>query len=1026
MSGRLSSLFLGLIAVTVAGCAKQPPVVTPVPVAQQPPKPSTETAEPAVPVATAVEAAKMPDAVASSEKADPPAIAAETPDEPAVKPSAASPKEMLKLSGTGVVLVSVYDALGEKAGFGSGCIIDKGLILTNYHVIASAVTAKVQPRGAKDELLGPSTDVIGYRILDEKNDLAVLVVEGLPENLHTFKLAPAGQIEQYDRVFAIGHPDGLKFSTSPGFVNGLLKTSDLPEQFQTLLKNPEGEWIQTDAVIAGGSSGGPLLNEEGEIVGINTLRVGTRAGLAVGVRHVSEMLADLGDTNLALPVPNANVLVTREVAEIKRGFDLEYRQFIRDVQQSRLTANLAELQKLVRKNNPGPDCVYRCVETARKHPGELEAEDAIKLCAMIMATGGQTNMGRDYLDDLFEQAAQDPKIIPPSSKVIGSLYGLAYSVELERYLRFVIASDASKEIKTAAGAVLLYAMSSSGDQGLDAELMELAESLQSDSEGELFKGKPISEYVDPVIDGRKFEVGSQAAEIEGKDSEGKEFRLSEYQGKVVVLDFWADWCPHCRNMYPHEREMVERLKDQPFVLLGVNGDEPARAKRAIATKAVTWRTWMDGPTGPIATKYQISSWPTIYVLDKTGRIRFKGLRGEELETAVNSLLNDSSDPFLSAQELVTTNAEWKYQSVKPADEFANWQQAEFDDGSWASAAAPFGYQEETTKLELPVPGQRPLTTLFRKKFDLPTGDHAAPLLMKLRYRDGIAVTLNGAEVYRDRLIAKARFGTPAMSRASDHEATGFSIAVDPKLLKSGENCLAVEVHQSSAYSAQPLFELSLGWAPDLATLMETATPAQQTEVVQLLEQSIGLPGSAEILEKRQSDESFEVRLRAAVAAAMNGLPAKLDKMKGTEDQRELVREVMQLNKLAWANVDRDDLSRSQYEAGLRTARAAYLLQAFVDAQFKVYVDGAINTYAVALYRNEQYEKAQEVFKESIAAKGDNPVDFGYLSLTLLRLGKTEEATHQRQELAKLMDGDVWKHDSPGLRAKKEVDRVFPN
>jgi S1-C subfamily serine protease len=97
-------------------------------------------------------------------------------DGPADDPRAAptSPKEMLKRVGTGVVLVTVYDALGETVGMGTGCLVGKGRVLTNHHVIASAVTAKVQPKGEGDEALGTALDVRGFLILDAKNDLAVL------------------------------------------------------------------------------------------------------------------------------------------------------------------------------------------------------------------------------------------------------------------------------------------------------------------------------------------------------------------------------------------------------------------------------------------------------------------------------------------------------------------------------------------------------------------------------------------------------------------------------------------------------------------------------------------------------------------------------------------------------------------------------------------------------------------------------------------------------------------------------------
>ena len=94
-------------------------------------------------------------------------------------------------------------------------------------------------------------------------------------------------------------------------------------------------------------------------------------------------------------------------------------------------------------------------------------------------------------------------------------------------------------------------------------------------------------------------------------------------------------------MLPHEREMVERLKDKPFTLLGINSDKDRSVLRETLEKErITWPNIYGGPTGdnPIAKQWNVFGWPTIYILDHKGVIRFKGPRGEEMEKAVNELL----------------------------------------------------------------------------------------------------------------------------------------------------------------------------------------------------------------------------------------------------------------------------------------------------------------------------------------------------------------------------------------------------
>ena len=95
-------------------------------------------------------------------------------------------------------------------------------------------------------------------------------------------------------------------------------------------------------------------------------------------------------------------------------------------------------------------------------------------------------------------------------------------------------------------------------------------------------------------------------------------------------------------MYPHERSLVKRLADEPFALIGVNSDADKTALRPrMIEEDITWRSFWNGPEGtrgPISTKWGVTGWPTIYILDQKGVIRFKGPRGEEMDKAVDQLL----------------------------------------------------------------------------------------------------------------------------------------------------------------------------------------------------------------------------------------------------------------------------------------------------------------------------------------------------------------------------------------------------
>ncbi|HEB52025.1 MAG TPA: hypothetical protein ENI87_02095 [bacterium] len=100
-------------------------------------------------------------------------------------------------------------------------------------------------------------------------------------------------------------------------------------------------------------------------------------------------------------------------------------------------------------------------------------------------------------------------------------------------------------------------------------------------------------------------------------------------------------------MIPHERSLVERLKDKPFALIGVNSDADKDYYRAEAKEmGVTWRSFWNGPrgtSGPISSKWGVTGWPTIYVLDHKGVIRFIGPRGAKMDAAVDQLLAEMED-----------------------------------------------------------------------------------------------------------------------------------------------------------------------------------------------------------------------------------------------------------------------------------------------------------------------------------------------------------------------------------------------
>jgi peroxiredoxin len=140
---------------------------------------------------------------------------------------------------------------------------------------------------------------------------------------------------------------------------------------------------------------------------------------------------------------------------------------------------------------------------------------------------------------------------------------------------------------------------------------------------------------------RRLSIGKVAPEIEGHDLYDRSMKLSDYRGKVVVLVFWSALCSIEHETREHRR-LVEQMEGKPFVLLGIHADDSTEKAKAAAEKyEMSWPSFQDAREGPIAKTYNIHGWPTIYVLDRKGVIRYRGLyHRSEIAAAADKLLQE--------------------------------------------------------------------------------------------------------------------------------------------------------------------------------------------------------------------------------------------------------------------------------------------------------------------------------------------------------------------------------------------------
>jgi putative serine protease PepD len=246
-------------------------------------------------------------------------------------------RDIYKLDAPGVVQVTTTtkvklpqtDWFGNSFGIpgtdvqrslGSGFVIDKaGYIVTNYHVVGSARTVKVSFSN-NDSM---NAEIIGR---DPATDVALLKVRASSRALRPLDLGNSDNVEVGDQVAAIGNPLGLDRSITLGIVSALHRSLTSPQG------TPIDRVIQTDAVLNHGNSGGPLLNAQGQVVGVSSaIATGDTSdgnlgiGFAIPINTVQDVVAELKAQG-HVDHPYLGVVARPVTAPMARIFNLPVRR----------------------------------------------------------------------------------------------------------------------------------------------------------------------------------------------------------------------------------------------------------------------------------------------------------------------------------------------------------------------------------------------------------------------------------------------------------------------------------------------------------------------------------------------------------------------------------------------------------------------------------------------------------------------------------------------------------------------------
>jgi putative serine protease PepD len=166
--------------------------------------------------------------------------------------------QIYQQDSTGVVAIKAVTAEGEDEGTGI-VLNEKGLILTNDHVIKGATSLAVDASGSSKKTT--RAKIVGE---EANQDLALIEVDPSGLELKPLTLASSSSVQVGDTVYAIGTPYGLEETFTKGIVSALDREIAAPDGSKI------ARAIQTDAALNPGNSGGPLLNEQGEVIGVNS------------------------------------------------------------------------------------------------------------------------------------------------------------------------------------------------------------------------------------------------------------------------------------------------------------------------------------------------------------------------------------------------------------------------------------------------------------------------------------------------------------------------------------------------------------------------------------------------------------------------------------------------------------------------------------------------------------------------------------------------------------------------------------
>jgi thiol-disulfide isomerase/thioredoxin len=327
-----------------------------------------------------------------------------------------------------------------------------------------------------------------------------------------------------------------------------------------------------------------------------------------------------------------------QLAELRSEYSKEFEKILTEFRESEEPEERAKIRDKAFKL--APEYAKKIMAIVEAHPKDPAVVDGLIWIATVSESSRvppppQAKEASDRLvrDHLGNPAIQE--LLP----------ALEARPDGEGILRKIREQNSSKLVKVLAGLALANMLTEGAKPSRAAEAEAVLVSVVADAKSiKDFPAEKLREAEGNLFELRHLSIGKSAPDIESTDLDGKKVKLSDHKGKVVVLDIWTTWCPPCRAMIPHERELVKKLEGKPFVLVSVSGDDDKDTlTKFIEKEPMPWTHWFNGPSGGILEKWNVKFFPTIYVIDAKGTIRFKNIRNKELDEAVESLVKEAEE-----------------------------------------------------------------------------------------------------------------------------------------------------------------------------------------------------------------------------------------------------------------------------------------------------------------------------------------------------------------------------------------------